>query len=111
MTRQPGAIPRRLWAGVTLVLLLGACSPKDTVPKTTPAPQPGAPATAKVASIGSATMTADGTIVLTLRATDGAGAVGDGQLRYPPAHPQYQTILKHLDGLHPGESKPVKPFD
>ena len=60
-------------------------------------------------SIGSATMEADGTIVLTLRA-ESPGIVGDAQLRYPPSHAQYQDILRHLGGLSPGERKPVPPW-
>jgi hypothetical protein len=36
------------------------------------------------ASIGVATMEADGTIVLRLRATEPGGIVGEGYFRYPP---------------------------
>jgi hypothetical protein len=56
-----------------------------------------------------AEMAADGTITLTLRAT-GNGAVGDGQLVYPPTHPQYETIKKHVGPMKPGEQRPVAPF-
>jgi hypothetical protein len=62
------------------------------------------------ASIGSATMKPDGTIELMLRAQGPGGMLGDALVRYPPTHPQYQTILTHLGGLKPGESKPVPPF-
>ena len=61
-------------------------------------------------SIGQATMEPDGTIILRLRAVS-PGAVGDAMLRYPPDHPQYKSILEHLGGLKPGDSKPVAPFD
>jgi hypothetical protein len=61
-------------------------------------------------SIGSATMEADGTIVLQLRAESAGGPTGDGLLRYPPAHPRYQEILRHLGGLKPGEVKAVPPW-
>ena len=64
---------------------------------------------AKVESIGSATMKADGTIVLMLRAT-GGGAVGDAMVSYPKTHAEYAKILEHLGGLKPGETKPVPPF-
>lgn len=60
--------------------------------------------------IGMATMQPDGTITLDLRAESDQGDVGTGRLVYPPRHPQYQQILKHLGGLKPGERKPVKPF-
>jgi len=62
------------------------------------------------ASLGSATMEEDGTIVLQLRAEGPEGRIGDGLLRYPPDHPQYQEILRHLGGLKKGETKPVPPW-
>lgn len=62
------------------------------------------------ASIGSATLEKDGTIVLQLRAESEDGAVGDALLRYPKDHPKYEEILRHLGGLRPGETKPVPPF-
>jgi hypothetical protein len=62
------------------------------------------------ASIGVATMDADGTIVLDLRATGPDGVRGDAQLRYPRDHKDYAAVLKHLGGLRPGESKPVAPW-
>ena len=69
----------------------------------TPSPTP-AP------SIGSATMKPDGTIVLMLRAEDGKGTMGDAMFTYPKGHKEYQSILKHLGGLKPGQSKPVPPW-
>jgi len=63
-------------------------------------------------SIGQATMEADGTIVLYLRAqASSSGASGDALIRYPLDHPQYRSILEHLGGLHPGETKPVPPWN
>lgn len=63
-------------------------------------------------SIGSATMEADGTLVLMLRAEDEkTGARGDAFLRYPATHPKYAEVLRHLGGLKPGESKPVPPWN
>ena len=62
------------------------------------------------ASIGSATMQVDGTIVLDLRATDGTRMLNDIHLTYRPAdQPQYAELLAHLGGLKPGEGKPVFP--
>ena len=60
--------------------------------------------------IGTASMRPDGMIQLQLRATDGSGTVGDALLTYPRNHPDYQMILDHLQGLSPGEQKPVKAF-
>ena len=64
-------------------------------------------------SIGRASMEADGTIVLYLRAqsSSSGGASGDALIRYPLNHPQYRSILEHLGGLRPGESKPVPPWN
>jgi hypothetical protein len=61
-------------------------------------------------TIGTATEEADGTIVLTLRATGAGGALGDAQLRYPKTHPQYQTIKAHVGPIPKGGSAPVRPF-
>lgn len=61
-------------------------------------------------SIGSATMTKDGTIILDLRAEGAGGMAGDARLVYPRGHKQYDEILKHLGGLRPGETKPVPPW-
>jgi hypothetical protein len=60
--------------------------------------------------IGTASMLPDGTIQLQLRAVNGSGAMGDALMTYPKDHPEYQMILDHIDGLTPGEHKPVKPF-
>lgn len=59
--------------------------------------------------IGTARMLADGTIVLDLLARQGA-TTGHGRLTYPPGHPDYEMILRHLGGLRVGETKPVPPF-
>ncbi|HVV93444.1 MAG TPA: hypothetical protein VHD15_08505 [Hyphomicrobiales bacterium] len=60
-------------------------------------------------SIGSATMAADGTIVLDLRAA-GPQGLGDARMVYPPGDPNYASVLRHLGGLRPGEEKPVPPW-
>lgn len=62
-------------------------------------------------SIGTATMEPDGTIVLQLSAKGPGGTIGDSLIRYPPGHPQYREVLDHLGGLHPGENKPVPPWN
>jgi hypothetical protein len=60
-------------------------------------------------SIGSATMQDDGTIVLNLTVVT-PDMIGDGQLQYKPTDLEYAEVLSHLDGLKPGESKPVPPW-
>jgi hypothetical protein len=62
------------------------------------------------ASIGSARMEKDGTIVLQLRAESPGGQRGDALLRYPPNHQQYKKILRHLGGLKKGQEKSVPPW-
>ena len=61
------------------------------------------------ASIGSATMKPDGTIVLRLRAAQ-PNMVGEALLEYHPGDPRYSETLKHLGGLRPGETKSVPPW-
>jgi hypothetical protein len=61
-------------------------------------------------SIGSATMLPDGTIVLLLSAEGPNGEIGDTRYEYPPNHPQYAEILKHVGPLRPGDDKPVAPW-
>jgi hypothetical protein len=53
-------------------------------------------------SIGTAVMSADGTIALTLHA--------QAALAYHRGDPQYARILSHIGGLRPGEHKPVPSF-
>lgn len=61
-------------------------------------------------TIGTANMLPDGTIVMDLRAQGPRGIVGDSRVTYKKDSPHYAEILKHLGGLHPGETKPVPPF-
>ncbi|MBI5515162.1 MAG: hypothetical protein HY909_15405 [Deltaproteobacteria bacterium] len=60
-------------------------------------------------SIGAASMAADGTITMTLRAEDGRGSIGDAQFVYAPSHPRYEQIRRHLPTLQPGGSVQVPP--
>jgi hypothetical protein len=70
-----------------------------------------APSDTSPASIGTAAMQADGTLVLTLRAVDmQTGATGDSQLFFQPANPRYPYILKHVSPIHAGDTVQVKPF-
>jgi|GEM_PF-1155020 len=57
------------------------------------------------ATIGTAEMKADGTIVLRLRAELPGGGSGEGELVYQPTHPEYKKILEHVV-----PSLPVRPF-
>ena len=73
-------------------------------------PSDAAPASSSRTSIGVATMRADGTIELQLRAEGPSGELGDALFTYKPSEPKYQEIIDHLGGLKPGESKPVPPW-
>jgi hypothetical protein len=59
--------------------------------------------------IGKASMSADGTIALSLFMT-GDGKHADAQFTYKTNDPNYQMIIRHVGGIKPGEIKPVPPF-
>jgi hypothetical protein len=56
-------------------------------------------------AIGTALMSADGTITLNF-----TGPIMRGALAYRRGDPQYQRILSHIGGIQPGQKKPVPPF-
>ncbi len=64
----------------------------------------------QTASIGTARLLDDGTILLQLRAEGPNGLLGDGQISYPTGHPNYQEVMQHLGGLRKGEEKLVPPW-
>ncbi len=59
---------------------------------------------------GTAEMKDDGTIVLRLRAELPGGGFGEGQLVYPPTHPDYKKILEHVSPFAPGQTVLVRPW-
>jgi hypothetical protein len=64
---------------------------------------------ANVESIGTAQMSADGTITLHLKSL-WPDPSEDSDLTYAPDDPQYGEIKKHLGGIAPGDSKPIPPW-
>lgn len=56
-----------------------------------------------------ATMDSSNNIVVTFTIREGK-TTGDGEVVYPPEHPNYEKILKQVNGLKPGEHKRVPPF-
>jgi hypothetical protein len=98
----------RLGLGLCLSVLAAGCPRGATTRADTPATTCVEPTAAD--SIGSATMQADGTIVLMLRAEGEGGMIGDAMFSYPPDHAEYQSVLDHLCGLAPGQTKPVPPW-
>jgi hypothetical protein len=67
------------------------------------------PACADVASIGVATMAADGAITLRIRSLP-PGPIAEGTLTYRPGDAKYDEVKDHIGGITPGESKPVPPW-
>ena len=88
-----------------LFIVIAACAAGCAVPsKMRRAPAAGS------ASIGSAEMKMDRTIILRLRAETGDGAIAEGYFVYPPSDPEYQKILEHVAPLAPGQSALVRPW-
>lgn len=58
--------------------------------------------------IGTATMSADGTITLNLHAH--GSVVGEATISYGKDDKQYQEVKRHLNGIKPGEVKLVQPW-
>jgi hypothetical protein len=79
--------------------------PRKPDSQTAKTPTPGS-----TASIGVATMTKQGTIVLDLRSEGSGGMIAEAHLLYPPGHKDYCATLEHLGGLKPGEHKAVPPW-
>ncbi len=91
--------------------------PQEPTSKPAASQPTSAPATEKTAaprplpaSIGSATMKDDGTIVLQLRAEGPGGIRGDALFSYKKGDKRYDKVLEHLGGLKPGQNKPVPPW-
>lgn len=61
-------------------------------------------------TIGTATIAADGTIVLSLRSQDGAGLIAEGLFSYAPGDPNYTAVLRHIGRIVTGETVWVRPF-
>jgi hypothetical protein len=96
-TRRSSAAPPALALLVALGAAAAAAEPKETVP------------CEQVASIGVATMTDDGVLTLRLRSLP-PGPIGEGTMRYKPGDREYEDIKKHIGGIKPGETKPVRPW-
>ncbi len=60
-------------------------------------------------SIGTALMSADGTITVNIRSPQ-PGSPLAGVVAVKRGDPQYARILSHLGGMAPGEKKPVPPW-
>jgi len=76
----------------------------------TPPPNFAPPARKTPADVGSAYMEADGTIDMRLRTETDDGTVGEALLVIEPSDPRHAAMVKHLDGIKPGEGRSIKPF-
>ena len=102
---------RRLVPCLVSLAVVLAAAPACSTARECARPGDAKTSAAAQASIGTATMLADGTIVLDLRAGAAPGGKkGAARLSYPPGHPQYGEILEHVGGLRPGETKSVPPW-
>ena len=120
-------MPHRVLLVALVALVVGGCpraaAPVDGLPpaaSSAPAPAktptmtatavPSAGSERRPATIGVARMLPDRTIELDLHAGAPGGTRGHARLTYPPSHAEYQSTLKHLGGLEPGQEKPVPPW-
>jgi hypothetical protein len=84
----------------TALCAAGACSAQDIR---------SSDARPSMPYVGTAAMLDDGTISLHLRLTSDGRAIND-TLVYKVSDHAYDNILRHLGGLHPGETKDFRPW-
>jgi hypothetical protein len=94
---MPGTTRNLFMLGAILSLLLGCAVAPVAMPE-------------NPSSIGVATMSADGTITLQLRAEGAGGTMGDAVFVYRPGDRMYEEIKRHIGNIKPGETKPVPPW-
>lgn len=80
----------------------------DKTDKLDKAVQSNAPA--NIPAIGEAWLEKDGSITLNLRG-DATGAAVHGQFNYKTSDKDFKDVLKHLNGIKPGEIKKVPPWE
>ena len=97
----------RRWMASAVLALPLAAAPALGLPQPVHEPRD---AQQREATVGTATMTADKTLVLRLRSQDGTGAIVEGLFSYAPGDPDYLVVLRHVGPLAPGETVPVRPF-
>lgn len=61
-------------------------------------------------TIGTATITAEGTIVLDLRSQENDGSIVEARLSFAPGDPEYPVVLRHIGKIAPCETVWVRPF-
>ncbi len=74
-------------------------------------PDPGIPPRPRNEDhVGSASMLADGTLHLQLRAVAYDGTIGEMLKIVKPDHEDYASYVQHLGGIQPGQHKSIPPF-
>ncbi len=61
-------------------------------------------------NVGSAYMDPAGVLEMRLRTETADGTIGEAYLVIPPDDPRYAAMVRHLDGIAPGEGRTIKPF-
>ena len=90
------------------VAVIAGCALAGCVARPAP-PLAASRADVRLTAIGTAKMLPDGTIELHLYRT----ADGQEALMFQTLHPGdalYEEVIRHVDGLKPGETKPVPPW-
>lgn len=68
------------------------------------------PAKPPADNVGSAYMTPEGVLEMRLRTETDDGTIGEAFLVIPPDDPRFAAMVRHLDGIQPGEGRTIKPF-
>ena len=96
----------KIICGGLVLILIGCTSPLVAIQQT----ESSKAVTNPQESIGVATMDANRTLFLQLRAESEDGAVGDALLTYKKEDAGYAEVLKHIGAIQPGETVSVKPW-
>ena len=78
-----------------------------------PASPPGAdrpPGKPAPQNVGSAYMTPEGVLEMSLRAETEDGTIGEAFLVIRPDDPRYASMVAHLGGIQPGQGRAIPPF-
>jgi len=60
--------------------------------------------------VGIATLAEDGTLEMQLRTVARNGTIGEALLLVATDDERYASMIAHIGGLEPGQSKPIPPF-
>jgi hypothetical protein len=92
---------RKIFPVLVMLNIAGASAAQEA--RTTPDARPSMP------YVGTAVMQDDGSISLRLRLTSDGKPI-DGTVTYKVTDRAYDSVLRHLGGLRPGETKQFRPW-